>query len=307
MIQASYFPPSEPSVEEFSQLFGEIQVPIEFDVPLALKTTLRAGGRAAVYLEPRNAIELALSLETCDRVGLPVRILGAGSNLVIGPGRMESIVISTRKMDLIQRVGTQIEVGAGAPLIGVIRRSMRWGLSGLETLAGIPASIGGAMAMNAGGKYAEFGDFVTDVDLVSPEGQIDTVPVETLKLGYRHSELGGRVVAAVRLQLDHGDPSQLQSRYYEILQEKQFSQPLDRPTAGCIFKNPRPQSAGALIDRAGLKGFRIGGARVSKVHANFIENIGQATARDVLSLMRDVRTKVYERFGTQLLPEVVLW
>jgi UDP-N-acetylmuramate dehydrogenase len=181
------------------------------------------------------------------------------------------------------------------------------GLSGLECMAGIPGTVGGAVRMNAGGGSGEFGDVVRDVTVMDSGGVIETWSRDRLGFGYRRSEIGDRIVLSARLELVEEDPVTVRRRFDDNFENKRRSQPISCRSAGCIFKNPAGQSAGALIDRAGLKGARCGGAQVSEQHANFIIAGRGATASDVLRLIDLIRDRVLSEFGTELEVEVEIW
>ncbi|MBI4618112.1 MAG: UDP-N-acetylmuramate dehydrogenase [Planctomycetes bacterium] len=295
-----------PDQEVWSAL-AATRVEIRPDCPLGPQTTIRLGGVATALARPRNLDELVRVLKAANELGIEVRFLGAGSNLVVVTDRVPSLVIHTKRLDWIVREDGGVRCGGGANLVSTIRRTVKWGLAGLEGLAGIPATVGGAVAMNAGGKYAEIAEFVRSVTLLSLDGTARDVPGDALGFRYRGADLGGAIVAEVRLALAEGVPYRLRKRFRSILAEKAASQPLSEWTAGCVFKNPGCESAGRLIDRAGLKGSSVGGAAVSQVHANFIVNTGQGKAQDFVALAGKVQATVASRFGVELEPEVVIW
>lgn len=208
----------------------------------------------------------------------------------------------------VRRKGDRLEVGAGVDLMPLVRKCSREGLSGLEALAGIPASIGGAVRMNAGGPAGEMGDVVEQIKVLTPQKKVELRSHEQVGFCYRHTALDlQEIVLGATLKLTKDDPKRVKAAYREHLARKQRTQPLAEHSAGCIFKNPSIKPAGALIDQAGLKGSRIGAAEVSSVHANFIVARSGATASDVLRLIDFVRERVLREFATQLETEIEIW
>lgn len=208
----------------------------------------------------------------------------------------------------VRRQGGQLEVGAGVDLMPLVRRCSRDGLSGLQGLAGIPATIGGAIRMNAGGPACEIGDVVENVRVLTPDRRVEVRTAAEVEFGYRRTNLpAGEVILGATLRLHEDDPARVKAEFREHLARKQRTQPLAEHSAGCIFKNPAIQPAGALIDQAGLKGSRVGAAEVSSVHANFIVARSGATASDVLRLIDFVRERVLWMFDTELETEIEIW
>ena len=241
--------------------------------------------------------------------GANVKVLGCGANVLVRDDGFDGVVVrldqpAFRKVALN---GTTADVGGGVEVMPLSRNLSAKGLSGLECMAGIPASVGGAVRMNAGGRFGEFGDVVREVTVVQSDGGVETWPHDRVGFGYRHSEIGDRIVVSARLDLVEDDPARVQGRYEEYSEYKLRSQPVADKSAGCIFKNPAGQSAGALIDRAGLKGACCGQAEVSQQHANFIIAGPGATASDVLHLIDLIRDRVLREFGTELEVEVEIW
>jgi UDP-N-acetylmuramate dehydrogenase len=202
----------------------------------------------------------------------------------------------------------RLRVGAGCDLMALVRESARRGLAGLECLAGVPGTVGGAVRMNAGGVHGDIGARVAGVQVLGHDGVLREAERRELAFGYRSSELPGLLVTRVDLALEQADPIVVRERVKEYFAQKKRSQPMAEHSAGCCFRNPSVgEPAGRLIDRAGLKGTRLGGAEVSKVHANFIVAHAGARADDVAALMERVRAGVLDRFGVELKREVVLW
>ncbi len=292
------------------------------DAPIGPLTWFRLGGKARYLCRPRDAGDLALLVVRAGQEGVPLRVLGAGANVLVSDDGFDGVVVRLDS-DAFRRVdvrGTQVEVGAGVELMPLVRGLCSRGLSGLECMAGIPATVGGAVRMNAGGTWGEFGDLVQRIRVLGADGLIETWSHDRIGFAYRDSKLGepgkgrgsspqafGRVVLSAVVQLIEDDPDRVRGRYEEILAGKRGSQPLAEHSAGCIFKNPEGVSAGALIDRAGLKGTHWGKACVSNEHANFIVAKRGATASDVLHLIDLIRERVRRVHGTELEVEIEIW
>lgn len=270
----------------FVRFLRERRVPARFDEPLSRHTTFRVGGPADVLVEPRDEEDLAGVLRAAAGEGVPLRILGGGANLLVRDEGVRGAVVRLSSLD--RRRGSRVQ--AGRSLSRLIRETLREGLGGLETLAGIPGTLGGAVRMNAGGRHGTVGDAVRAVEILTPAGEPRRLSRQDVGFRYRGTALDGNVVVAADLDL-RPDP-EAPARFASILEEKKRTQPLDRPSAGCIFKNPPGQAAGKLIEECGLKGARAGGARVSPRHANFIVNEGEATASDILRLIDLIRDRV---------------
>ena len=275
--------------------------------PLAHRTTLRAGGRADVYVEPSSETDLACALRWCAERGVPRMILGRGSNLLIRDGGIRGVVICLAHANFcgIEVFGRQLRCGAGAKLKAVSAKAREADLTGLEFLEGIPGSVGGALRMNAGAMGGATFDVVTQVRFMDDLGQIHERSAAGMNPGYRSCPLlQGCIALGATFQGQPAAREIIAARAKEFNERRWRSQPKE-PSAGCIFKNPSPAvSAGQLIDEAGLKGARVGGASVSGVHGNFIINDGTATARDVLELMERIRARVKAARGIDLQTEV---
>lgn len=290
--------------------------------PLADWTTLRVGGPAERMVFPESADEVRDTLADAARDGLPWRVLGRGSNLLVSDAGVPGVVLHTRALRGFDDLGpldptaapgsadaaVRVRAGAGLPTSVLLSETRRRGLGGLEALVGYPATVGGAARMNAGGRWGETGARVVSVDVVLPDGGLETWDAARCRFAYRSSALDGVVVVAVEFALPSVDRSEYGRRIEEIHAEKSRAQPLDQSSAGCIFKNPAPGvSAGQLVDQCGLLGARRGGAMVSTKHGNFVVNAGNATCRDVLGLIEDVREEVARRKGVRLEIEVEIW
>ncbi|KAA0209632.1 UDP-N-acetylmuramate dehydrogenase [bacterium] len=275
--------------------------------PLAPLTTMRIGGPAEYYVEAHSLRDALDALNACRLAALPLHVLGGGSNLLIDDAGVPGLVLNLKPLTRIQPYGSKVVVQAGASLTALVAACARAGIAGPEGLAGIPGSVGGALAMNAGGRYAEIGEFVDRVLWLSPGGSLTYLYREEIQFAYRQSSLRQGIVLEAILEGRPGQPSELLARMKQIMEQKLAAQPYRAHSAGCAFTNPPGQSAGRLIDLAGCKGLQVGGARVSEQHANFIVNTGEATFEDVTGLMALVQKRVQDAHGVQLIPEVKAW
>jgi len=276
---------------------------------LAPYTWLKLGGPAQFFLTPRDPEELVRVLKSCHAQQIPVRVLGSGSNLLVRDEGVSGAVLrleSPRFSD-IKVADRMVRAGAGALLSHVVTETVRAGLAGLENLAGIPGTIGGAVLGNAGGRYGDLGQFIRSVTVVNYQGDRQNRRLDELSFAYRQSNVDDAVVLDVELELRPDDPEEIAKRLRKIWVLKKSSQPLGSQSAGCIFKNPRGLSAGSLIEQAGLKGTKIGGAEISDRHANFIVTQEGATSVEVMRLIDLIRSKVTEQFGVHLESEIKIW
>lgn len=274
------------------------------DEPLARHTTWRVGGPAAL-LRPSNHVDLVKAVRLLRAAGVPWQVLGGGSNLLVRDGGFPGVFIELSHFTGVRFAGDGlVEAEAGVRLNTLVKELVAAGLAGLEELAGIPGTVGGAMVMNAGAGSQEFGRVVTAVEMLQGETFLWRA-AETLDLGYRRSGIGeGEIVTAVRLQLAAGDPELIAAGYAERLQHRRQAHAVGGPSAGSVFKNPPGHQAWQLIDQCGWRGRGIGGAQVSERHANFIITAGQATAADVEALIEAIRADVAARCGVALECEV---
>lgn len=277
------------------------------DEPMSRHTTFRIGGLADAFWTPRDTLELAAGLKLLKDSGVPVTVLGNGSNvLVLDKGIRGCVVSLGVPMADLSIEGTLLTAGAGAILGTAASRAAAAGLTGLEFAAGIPGSIGGAIYMNAGAYGGEIKDITESVTALMPDGEMEKFTASDFAFGYRHSifqENGAIIVSAeFRLAPGNSEKSFLQMR--DIQAKRREKQPLEYSSAGSTFKRPPGFFAGALIDEAGLKGFTVGGAQVSEKHAGFVINKGGATAADVLNLMKVVGDRIYAAYGIPLEPEI---
>ena len=277
------------------------------DADMRQYTTLKLGGRADYLAFPRSGEEIAALFREAGNAGIPVTVIGRGSNLLVLDGGIRGLVIRVeRNMREIRREGNRLIAQAGAMLGAVAAVALESGLSGMEFASGIPGTVGGAMTMNAGAYGGEIADVTVRVDGVMPDGTPVSLNREEMQFGYRTSAVKAKnfVVTEVTLELQPGNPADIRSRMNELNAMRAEKQPLDVPSAGSTFKRPEGYFAAALIDQCGLKGYSVGAAQVSMKHAGFLVNNNGTSSQDYLTLMRKVQQIVLERAGVQLEPEV---
>lgn len=278
------------------------------DEPLSRHTSFGIGGPARLFYEPRSEEEAVAVVRSCRRDGEPLFVLGGGTNLLVRDEGIDGAVVSLRKSSAIRFEGRRARVDAGASFPRLVSDGVARGCGGVDALVGIPGTVGGALVMNAGGKYGELCQFVERVRVVDREGTARTLSREEAGFAYRTSRLGEFVILGADLVFPEGDREAARARLREIIVEKSRTQPLAARSAGCVFKNPAPKvAAGRLIDEAGFKGKIVGGALVSPVHANFLVNRRGARASDILGLIREIRERVRERNGVELELEIKVW
>jgi UDP-N-acetylmuramate dehydrogenase len=277
------------------------------DAPLAPRTAVRVGGPADLLVRPADPDALAELLRAIRELGVPLTILGGGANTLVADAGVRGVVLKLPQDFPGESVaGEALVLAAGAPTSRLPARAHALGLVGMEFVAGIPGTLGGCVAMNAGTRLGEMKDVVTRVELATAEGA-GFVPAAALGFAYRTCQLPpGAVVTRIEVVLRKGDVAASAAAMAADREARARTQPLDRPTFGSTFRNPPGDHAGRLIEAVGLKGHRVGNATWSPVHANFVTNLGGATARDVLALVRLARTRVHERFGIVLEVEVKL-
>jgi len=280
---------------------------IYIDEPMKKHTTFRVGGPADYFVTPKTAEEVKSIVVLCNQEKIPYYILGNGSNLLIGDKGYRGVMIQIYKeMSEIEIEGEKICIQAGALLSRVGNMALEAGLQGFEFAAGIPGTMGGAVVMNAGAYGGEIKDVIIDATVLTPEGEILVIPKEKLELGYRTSVIAEKnyIVLEANVQLRRGDKEVIRARMNELKEQRVAKQPLEYPSAGSTFKRPEGFFAGKLVQDAGLRGFQVGGAQVSEKHCGFVINKDNATAADVVELMKQVGEKVNAQFGVQLEPEV---
>jgi len=275
---------------------------------MARYTTFRVGGPADVLVNITDTKEIATALRAARNAGVPATIIGNGSNLLVRDGGIRGLVIRIAgDCADIRRDGDMVYAKAGISMSAAAQFALAEGLSGLAEIAGIPGTLGGGVIMNAGAYGGELSQVVTRVDAVTiPDGKVVTFEGPDLGFSYRHSAMmeAGVIVTDVTMQLTPGDPAAIRARMEELAKARRDKQPLNFPSAGSTFKRPVGLFAAKLIDDCGLRGLRVGDAQVSEKHAGFVINLGKATAKDILALMDQVRTRVMEKEGVMLEPEV---
>jgi UDP-N-acetylmuramate dehydrogenase len=283
---------------------------VQFDEPLAQYTTYRIGGPARALVQPRSTEDVAAAIRFCDDSDIRWLPLGLGSNVLIDDAGFDGVVIRLGKgSDWVHPIGGGSEVwrvSAGLPTPRLARLTARAGLSGVHRMIGIPGSVGGGVIMNAGAHGQEFSQAVVSIEVVGPSGNTEVLAGSDILWGYRHSGIEGVVVTAATLRFAQGDPSILEREIRHNLAWRKGGTPFDKPCCGSVFRNPGGGrgTAGQLIDGAGMKGFRVGGAQVSSQHANYIVNTGGATAADVRAVIEAVRERVLRESGVELELEV---
>ncbi|BAZ00978.1 UDP-N-acetylenolpyruvoylglucosamine reductase [Tolypothrix tenuis PCC 7101] len=276
---------------------------------LSAFTSYRVGGAAELYVAPRNVEALQASMKYAKEHEIPVTILGAGSNLLVSDRGLPGLVIATRHLRYshFDPATGQLTVAAGESIPSLAWQAADLGWEGLEWAVGIPGTVGGAVVMNAGAHHSCTADMLVSAQVLSPDGTIETLTPEQLGYAYRTSLLQGsnRIVTQATFQLRPGaDPATVIAVTKEHKQHRLSTQPYNYPSCGSVFRNPKPYSAGWLIEQSGLKGFQIGGAQVAQLHANFIVNRGGAKASDIFSLIRHIQHQVQDQWSIWLEPEV---
>jgi UDP-N-acetylmuramate dehydrogenase len=276
--------------------------------PMRLHTSFRIGGPADALALVKDRAELKACLDWAVESSLPVFVLAAGTNLLVRDGGLRGLAVKLEgEFKEVAIDGDRVRSGAGAMLAAVARRAGERGLSGLEWAVGIPGTLGGALVMNAGAHGGELAQVVRRLGLLEG-GALREIPAVEAGFGYRSSRFkaGGSLLLWAEMELTPGEPLEIQARMRESLDRRRASQPLELPNAGCVFKNPAGDSAGRLIEEAGLKGLRHGGAEISTRHANFVVNQGDARAADVLWLMEEARQAVLAKSGIKLENEILV-
>lgn len=291
----------------FKELSALLPGQVKANEPMALHTTWRIGGPADIFVEPAGLRELAQVVTWVRRREFPVYFIGNGSNLLVRDGGIRGVVVKIgRGLSWHSVKETTIVAGAGMGLGTLARLAQANGIGGLEFSLGIPGTVGGAVVMNAGANGSCMAELVQEVLVMNEDGELERWPVANLEFGYRTSSLLGSslVVVEVTCRGVKRDPARISEEMKRYLERRRATQPLSYPSAGSVFKNPPQGAAGWLIEKAGCKGLREGDAQVSLLHANFIVNLGKATARDVENLIRQVQQRVYLQFGILLALEV---
>lgn len=275
--------------------------------PMSLHTTFRIGGPADLFVMPGSIQAVADSIRICKETQTPYAVIGNGSNLLVSDAGYRGVIIQIgRNLNQITGNGEEIRAQAGAMLSVIAKTALSESLTGFEFASGIPGTLGGAAVMNAGAYGGEMKDVLTEVTVLTREGEIRTIPAEKLETGYRTSlaAKNGWIILEAVLKFQKGDAEAIRGRMEELKMQRVTKQPLDLPSAGSTFKRPEGYFAGKLIMDAGLRGFTVGGAQISEKHCGFVVNKGGATAEDVRNLICAVQKKVQEDAGVKLEPEV---
>jgi len=285
----------------------------EKNFPVQRLNTWRIGGTAEYVYWPSDTAALSAFLQWSHAQAYPVRLIGRGSNILMPDGYLAGVLVVTTALDGIEWLPDGVRAETGYALPRLARQAAERGLKGLEFAWGIPGTVGAATILNAGAHGADFGSLVREAHVLSLRAAgyvVEKVPAAEITFAYRDSSLktAGQWILAVDLTLAPGaDPETLKRQGREYVARRRQAYPLELPNAGSVFRNPPLDTAGRLIEAAGWKGYRCGDAQVSAKHANFIVNLGGATAADVRTLIADIRADVYQKFGVDLSPEVVIW
>ena len=295
----------EPLEWRLRAIVGEDNVLV--DEPMSEHTTFKVGGPADLYVIPEDFDELREVLLACDEAGVARFVLGRGSDLLVSDEGYRGVIVAVGDGLMGVSVdGTEMTCQAGVDLREASEMACELGLSGLEFACGIPGSVGGACFMNAGAYGGCVADALKCVRVLMPDGSQETLDVDELDLGYRRSRVAtdGLVVLSATFDLEKGDPEKIRATMDDLTRQREEKQPLELPSAGSTFKRPEGYFAGKLIMDAGLQGYQVGGAAVSKKHAGFVVNVGGATAADVHAVIEHVQDEVERQFGVRLEPEV---
>jgi UDP-N-acetylmuramate dehydrogenase len=276
-------------------------------VELAPMMHLRIGGPADWFLEPWAEEDVARAITACRELDVPLRVLGGGSNVVVADTGVRGAVLSLTNLNRIVRDGNRITAGAGVTLPSLLRATKEVGLAGLEKLTGIPAQVGGAVAMNAGTRDGETFEHLVSLTVADREGGIAVLGRDRFQATYRDGGLRDAVVLQATWELTPDDPKAIFERFSASLKRRNATQPVSQRSVGCVFRNPAGDAAGRLIEVAGCKTLRIGGLEVSGMHANYFINDGAGSAAEFCALMQEVRARVKAKFGVELEPEVKFW
>ena len=287
------------------------KIELRFNEPMAKHTSFRIGGPVEVMAFPKDNEELAIILKECALLDTKPAILGAGTNVLAPDEGIQGLVICLKDcLGGMERISeTEIQVAAGVTMTRAAVFAANLGLSGMEFAHGIPGTVGGGVYMNAGAYGGEICQICKSVDVMDMDGNIQTLTGEQMEFSYRHSRLEdeNRIVLSAVFVLTEKPTDQIRAAMQDLMTRRKTSQPLDLPSAGSAFKRPAQGYAAALIDQAGLKGYRVGDAAVSEKHAGFAVNLGTATAKDVRNLLKQVSDKVFSDTGIRLEPEVRIW
>jgi UDP-N-acetylmuramate dehydrogenase len=288
------------------RLAGSISAEVRVDEPMSRHTTYRIGGPADMFVIVETVADLGRVTETLAEEDVPYAVVGKGSNLLVADaGYRGAVLVLGREFRKHEIEGEHLKAGAGVILAALVQEAFRKGLAGMAFAVGIPGTFGGALAMNAGARGDWIGSLVESVTLYVPGKGLERVRGAEVPWAYRSSGLARRgIILEGVLKANSGEPEAIRREMERNFRERKLSQPVSQPSAGSVFKNPEGDSAGRLIEAAGLKGLKLGGARVSRQHANFIVNEEGATAADVVGLIRKVQMTVRDVHGVELRPEI---
>jgi len=296
----------ESDMTNSTKIISEI---FRYDVPLQKYTSFKTGGAAEIFVEPLGALELKRVLQFCKTEQKKIFIFGKGTNLLVGDNGVKGVVIHLGGINFknLERDGRYVLAGGGVNLPKLIRTVALSGFGGLEALAGIPGTVGGAVMMNAGGKYGDISDTIRSLTTMAFDGTITKYMRGDVEFEYRRCNLSEQIVIEVEFQLNESKIEIVLEKMDKIYNEKQESQPLGTFNAGSIFKNAAEYKAAELIDKANLKGLKVGGAVVSEKHANFIVNTGNATSTDILDLIKIIKETIKKKYDVSLEEEIHIW
>lgn len=288
----------------FSTLYKETQ--IQQNAKMSEHTHFRVGGPVDILLTPNNKEQIVETIKICKSNSIPFYVIGNGSNILVKDSGIRGVVIKLCDLNNIERNNNIIKAECGALLKDVSNSALNASLTGFEFACGIPGSVGGAVFMNAGAYDGEISFVIKEAEVINGDGKIITLSKDELELGYRTSLVmkKGYVVLSATFDLKDGEKEKVQSRVSDLTQRREERQPLEYPSAGSTFKRPEGHFAGKLIEDAGLKGFTIGGAAVSEKHSGFVINKSNATAKDILAVIKHVQEEVKRQFDVELYPEV---
>lgn len=292
-----------------NQPFSGLEAFVTENVPLARFTWYRIGGPAKYLVKPRSVEELQEAARRCVENNIPIYVLGLGANLLVSDRGVDGAVfrLSEEYWRRVKFDKTRVELGAGVDMQKLLVRCVREGLAGIESLAGIPGTVGGGIRMNCGGKFGDIGSVITTVTVMDAHGHVFVRTKDDLVFDYRKTNIVAPFILGATMEMEEDDPDTIMARTKEIWMYKRNTQPLNTKNCGCMFKNPRGLSAGALIDQSGLKGLRVGCAEVSEKHANFIVAHPGCTSENVLKLVKIIQERVYEKHQVVLESEVRVW
>jgi len=292
-----------PTASDWSNAFDDAGVMRRHE-PMARHTTLAVGGPARWFFRPADRAALVTVIQACP-ADVPILPLGRGSNMLVPDTGFDGLVVDLSELNSLQFDACVVSVGAGVRMSRVARQCAEHGLTGCEFMATVPGDVGGGVAMNAGCFAQQVSDSLREIEVLLRSGDIATIDAADLKMAYRHTDLPAQsLVLSAIFALHTGHPEQIRERMRSMRSRRSSTQPLAQPNCGSVFKNPDGEHAARLIEAAGLKGFRIGGARISDQHANFIVNEGEASSADIVALIERAQAAVKQQSGIELEPEV---